>query len=54
VLLKTLGQGSLSDLSGRDIRRAQNLLLPILIDDEHPGDTGIDAILTAARKLTQS
>jgi hypothetical protein len=54
VLLKALGQGSLSDLSGRDIRRAQNLLLPILVDDEHLDDAGIDAILAAARKLAQS
>jgi hypothetical protein len=54
VILTVLGQGSLSDVSARQIRQAQNLLLPLLVDDEHLDDAGIDAILASARKLAQA
>jgi len=52
--LTVLGQGSVSDVSARQIRQAQNLLLPLLVDDEHLDDAGIDAILASARKLAQA
>jgi hypothetical protein len=54
VILMALGQGSLGDVGGREVRKAQNLLLPLLVNDEHLDDAGIDAILASARKLVQS
>jgi hypothetical protein len=50
VILKALGRGEISDISGGDIRHAMRVLLPILIADEHLSDAGIDAFLAAARK----
>lgn len=53
VILKCLGHGSISDLPGREIRRVQNLILPLLADDEQLDAVGIDALLSTARKLAQ-
>jgi len=53
VILKSLGHGSISDIPGRDIRRVQNLMLPLLVDDEHLDAAGIDTLLSNARKLAQ-
>jgi hypothetical protein len=50
VILKALGRGEISDISGSDIRRAMRVLLPILIADEHLSSEGLDALLAAARK----
>jgi hypothetical protein len=54
VILRALGQGSLSDVSGRQIRQAQNLLLPLLVHDERLDNAGIDEILASARALAQA
>lgn len=51
VILKTLGQGDISDLSGRDIRHNIRLLLPLLIADEHLDGPALDEFLASARKL---
>jgi hypothetical protein len=51
VILKTLGQGDISDLSGGDIRHTMRLLLPLLIADEQFDDSALDTFLAAARKL---
>src|SRR5690349_22865125 len=51
VILSTLGQGDISDLSGRDIRHNMRLLLPLLIADERLDDPALDAFLASARKL---
>jgi hypothetical protein len=52
--MATLGRGSLNDVSGRQVRQAQNLLLPLLVREEHPDNAGIDAILASARALAQA
>ena len=51
VILKTLGQGDISDLSGRDIRHNMQVLLALLITDEHLDDAALDAFMASARKL---
>jgi hypothetical protein len=51
VILKTLGQGDISDLSGSDIRHTMRLLLPLLIADEQFDAPALDAFLATARKL---
>jgi hypothetical protein len=51
VILKTLGQGDISDLSGRDVRHNIRLLLPVLIADEQLDDSALDAFMASARKL---
>lgn len=51
VILKTLGQGDISDLNGGEIRRAMRLLLPLLIADEQLDDSALDAFMASARKL---
>lgn len=51
VILKTLGQGDISDLSGGDIRHTMRLLLPLLIADEQFDESALDTFLAAARKL---
>jgi hypothetical protein len=52
VILLTLGLTQASELSGKQIRDAQLLLLPALVDEQHLDSTGIDELLAAARKLT--
>lgn len=51
VILKTLGQGDIGDLSGRDIRHIMRVLLPLLIADAQLDDTALDAFMATARKL---
>jgi hypothetical protein len=51
VILSTLGQGDISDLSGRDIRHNMRLLLPLLIADEQLDGSALDAFMASARKL---
>jgi hypothetical protein len=51
VILKALGQGDISDLSGRDIRHTMRLLLSLLIADEQLDGPALDAFLASARKL---
>jgi hypothetical protein len=54
VIMAALGHGSLSDVSGRKIQQAQNMLLPLLIRDEKLDGAGIDALLTSACAILQS
>lgn len=51
VILSTLGQGDISDLSGRDIRHNMRVLLALLVADEHLDGPALDAFLASARKL---
>lgn len=51
VILKTLGQGDISDLSGREIRHNMQVLLALLIADEQLDDPALDTFLASARKL---
>jgi hypothetical protein len=51
VILKALGHGEITDISGTDVRQVMRVLLPILIADEHLSDADLDGFLTAARKL---
>jgi hypothetical protein len=51
VILKTLGQGDTSDLSGDDIRHTMRLLLPLLIAGEQLDAPAFNAFMAAVRKL---
>jgi hypothetical protein len=51
IILKALGKGSISDLSGATIRHIERLLLAILVADEGLDDEGLDRFLAEARKL---
>jgi hypothetical protein len=51
LILRVLGQGSVTDLDGASIRRLQRLLLPLLVADEQLDGAGLEEFLTRARKL---
>jgi len=51
VILKTLGQGDISDLSGRDVRHNLQVLLALLVADERLDGSALDAFMASARKL---
>jgi hypothetical protein len=53
VILLTLGMTQAAELSGKQIRDAQLLLLPALVDDQHLDSARIDELLATARKLTE-
>ena len=51
VLLFVLGKEDRQDLSGRQIRDAELLLLPALVDDQGLDSAEIDELLVSARAL---
>lgn len=53
VLLFVLGKSEGENLSGAQIRDAELLLLPMLVDDQGLGRAGVDELLTAARSLAE-
>lgn len=53
VLLFVLGQSESENLSARQIRDAELLLLPMLADDLNLDSAGIDELLSAARSLAE-
>jgi hypothetical protein len=54
VISKALGRGSISDIDGPGIRRAERLLLPLMVADELLSGEELDRFLAAARKLLDS
>jgi hypothetical protein len=53
VIQRALGRGSLGDLDGPAIRRAERLLLPLLLADEQLSDGELDHFLASARTLLE-
>lgn len=53
VLLFVLGKSEGENLSARQIRDAELLLLPMLADDLNLDSAGIDELLSAARSLAE-
>jgi hypothetical protein len=54
AILMALGLSEAEQVSAREVRDAQLLLLPILADGQHLGPDEIDKLLTAARVLAES
>lgn len=54
AILLALGLSEAAQLSARDVRDTQLLLLPILADGQHLGPDEIDQLLAAARVLAES
>jgi hypothetical protein len=53
VILVALDLSEGSDLTAKQLRDAQLLLLPVLVDDQHLDSAAIDELLAAARDLAQ-
>lgn len=53
VLLFVLGKSEGQNLSGGQIRDAELLLLPMLVDDQGLDSAGVDELLSAARSLAE-
>lgn len=53
VILFALGLTEGNDLSGKQVRDAELLLLPIMVHDQQLDGTAVDELLAAARKLTR-
>lgn len=53
VLLFVLGKSDGDNLSGVQIRDAELLLLPMLVDDQGLDTAGVDELLSAARSLAE-
>lgn len=51
VILFALGKSEAKDLSGKQLRDAELLLLPALADDQGLDSAGVDDLLGTARKL---
>jgi hypothetical protein len=54
AILMALGLSEAEQLSAKEVRDAQLLLLPILADGQHLGPDDIDQLLAAARVLAES
>lgn len=52
VILFALGRNDGSQVSGKQVRDAQLLLLPLLVHDQQLDNTAIDELLALARTLT--
>lgn len=53
VILVALGLNEGSNLTGKQLRDSQLLLLPMLVDDQQLDSAGIDELLAAARDLAR-